>query len=326
MRQKTQKLKKSEENVLWFKDLNKKDISLVGGKAANLGEMFNKFPVPNGFCITVKAYQWFLKENNLAEKIFSALKGLDVNNTEQLGRVSGQINRLITRARIPKQLQREIIENYEKLKQGFVAVRSSATAEDLPTASFAGQQATFLNVKGVRNVLKAVKKCWASLFSQRAIYYRVVNNFDHTKVFIAVVIQEMVNADKAGVMFTANPVSKDKNELIIEASYGLGEAVVSGIVTPDSYIVQKKGLRIKSKVVNEKNIAIVRDGRTGKNKTIKVSKRKAISECLSKDQVLKLASIGLSIEKHYKQPMDVEWAIDREGKVYVLQARPITTL
>jgi len=258
-RQKIRETGPGQGLIMWFKDVDKKDLPLVGGKGANLGEMFNKFPIPNGFCITVNAYKRFLKKNELEGEIFALLNRLDAGNTEELETVSRKLQRLIMMGKIPEGVRREILGSYRKLKEGSVAVRSSATAEDLPAASFAGQQSTFLNVKGEKALLEVVKKCWASLFTARAIYYRVVGGFGHEKVLIAVVVQKMVDSAKAGVMFSANPVNRNKDEILIEGSYGLGEAVVSGKVNPDAYIVDKKTLKIKEKRINEKKIAIVRD-------------------------------------------------------------------
>jgi len=312
--------------VAWFKDLSKKDLPLVGGKGANLGEMFNHFPIPNGFCITVNAYKKFLKDNKLEEGIFSLLRKLDIEDTKLLDEVSVKIDKIIMSAKISVEIEEEIIRNYRVLGSGFVAVRSSATAEDLPTASFAGQQATFLNVKGEKDILVAVKQCWASLFTARAIYYRVINEFHHEKVLISVVVQEMVDSDKAGVMFTVNPVNNNRNEMIIEGSFGLGESVVSGQVTPDTYIIEKSPLKMQSKTVNEKRMAIIKDEKTGKNKEIALDSVKANTQCLKDSEIIDLAKAGLLIEQHYAKPQDIEWAVDRKGKIFILQSRPITTL
>ena len=227
---------------------------------------------------------------------------------------------------MPDDVKKEIVENYKKLKEKFVAVRSSATAEDLPTASFAGQQDTYLNVKGEKDLLESVRKCWASLFTSRAIYYRVINKFHHEKVLICVVVQEMIDSQKAGVLFTVNPVTGDRNEQIIEGSFGLGESVVSGQVTPDSYIVKKKPFEIKEITVNEKNIAFYRDKEKGHNKKVELDNLKANSQCLTEDEIKGLAELGIKIEEHYKKPQDIEWAVGPDKKLYILQSRPITTL
>jgi len=284
------------ELILWLKDLKKGDISTVGGKGANLGELFNHFTIPNGFCVTVNSYKRFLKETGLDEDIRNLLDALDVNNNDQLEKVSKKIRTLILEKPFPKDIEKLIKENYLTLKNKKVAIRSSATAEDLPNASFAGQQDTYLNIKGEKSVSKAVQKCWASLFTARAIHYRVENKFKHKYALISVVVQEMVDADYAGVMFTVDPVNK--KYILIETVNGLGEALVSGKVTPNSYFVHKSDEKIMEKVehfnFNEKLI-------------------------------YRVADLGRKIELHYRCPMDVEYAI-KDNKIYILQARPITTL
>jgi len=306
--------------VSWFKDIRKKNISFVGGKAANLGELYNKFPIPNGFCITVKAFESFIRTTHTKDKILSLLKDVDINKPNYIDLISNQIKNLLTKATMPKELQINILQNYKKIN-GFVAVRSSAVAEDLEKASFAGQQATFLNVKGNIKLVNAVKECWASFYTPRAIIYREKNKFSH-KPKMAVVVQQMVNAKKSGVIFTVNPVNKNKNEMIIEAIFGLGEAIVSGMVTPDHYVIDKKKLNIIKEVINEKRISIIRSG--GRNKKVILNKQKANEKTLNEKELHQLIKESLKIEKYYKKPMDIEWAID--GKVYILQARPITTL
>ncbi|MBI2101205.1 hypothetical protein HYT53_01215 [Candidatus Woesearchaeota archaeon] len=307
------------EFVLWFEDIKKKDTVSVGGKAANLGELYSKFPIPDGFCITVKFFDDFLQSTDIKDKILELLKKLDAKKSENVDNISNKIKNLITKQAIPNNLRISILENYMKLG-GFVAVRSSAVAEDLKQASFAGQQSSFLNVKG-KNLIKYIKKCWASFYNSRAIIYREKNKFSHAPS-MAVVIQKMVNAKKSGVIFTVNPVNKNKNEMIIESIFGLGEAIVSGIVTPDHYAIEKKNLKIVKEIINEKKIAILRTN--GKNKTIKLDAKKANSKTLNFNELKQLAKEALKIEKHYKKSMDIEWAID--DKLYILQARPITTL
>src|SRR3989344_4925978 len=210
-----------EENILWLKDVKKGDVPSVGGKGANLGEMFSHFNVPNGFCITVNCYTHFMKETGIGEHIHGLLDKLDVEGTEQLDQTSEEIRKLILKQKFPADLREEILKNYKKIKNKKVAVRSSATAEDLPTASFAGQQDTYLNIDSNKDVIISIQKCWASLFTSRAIYYREKNNFKHRDVLISVVIQEMVDASHAGVMFTIDPVNK--KHILIEVVEGLGE-------------------------------------------------------------------------------------------------------
>lgn len=312
-----------KQNVVWFEDIAKHHIPLVGGKGANLGEMFSLFPIPNGFCITVHAFSDFLDQNQLKRKIHVLLKELDVENTNQLEDTARRIEEMILAGEIPKPIVERVLLDFKELNAEFVAVRSSATAEDLPDASFAGQQATFLNVRGETALLDSIKKCWASLYSPRAIFYRVSKGFEHELVLISVVVQEMVNSKKAGVMFTANPITNSREEMIIEASFGLGEAIVSGMVTPDTLIVKKNDLSVVSHNIGGKRLAIVRD-ENGENKEIEIGEEESNSAALSEEEWKTLAKEGLKIEQHYQQPMDIEWAFD--DKLYILQARPITTL
>lgn len=313
----------ANKNIVWFESISKGHIPLVGGKGANLGEMYEKFPIPNGFCVTVHAFSEFLAVNTLHDKIKNLLDKLNVDDTASLDVASKQIEDWILAGKIPQTIENEIVADYKKLGSGFVAVRSSATAEDLPDASFAGQQATFLNVKGNDSVVEHVKKCWASLYTARAIFYRVSKGFAHELVLISVVVQEMVDSKKAGVIFTANPITNSLDEMIIEAAYGLGESVVSGMVTPDTLILKKSDFSVVSHNIGGKRIAIVRD-ENGQNKEIEIGEEEANSAALSEAEWTLLAKEAMKIEKHYNQPMDIEWAID--DKVYILQARPITTL
>jgi len=286
----------NNKNIMWLKEVNKKSIALVGGKGANLGEMFSKFPIPNGFCITVNAFDYFLKKNELQQTIFKLLKTIDVDDTKKLESVALKIRKTILAKELPSDLVVEIKKSYALLENKKVAVRSSATAEDLPTASFAGQQDTYLNISGDKALIESVRKCFASLFTARAIYYRAKNNFDHEDVKLCVVVQEMVDAKYAGVMFTLDPIHKKYS--LVEAVKGLGEKLVSGQVTPNTYFMDKKSFNITEKnIVFEMDEKIIRD----------------------------VAKIGETIQKHYKQPMDVEWVIDKKGKLLIVQARPITT-
>ena len=308
-----------QEFIRWFKDIRKKDIAKVGGKAANLGEIFTKFLIPDGFCITVSAFKKFLGSAGIKKKIELLLKNLDFTNIDNVTSVSKKIENIIIKSKIPKEFQNAILKNYKKIN-GFVAVRSSAVAEDLQEASFAGQQATFLNVKE-NNLLNSIKECWASFYSTRAILYRHKNNFNHEPK-MAVAIQQMVDAKKSGVAFTVNPVNKNKNEMIIESIFGLGEAIVSGMVTPDNFLIDKRKQEVIKEIINEKSISIIRQN--GKNKTIKLNSKKANEKTLNEKELNQIIKESLKIEKYYKKPMDIEWAID--DKIYILQARPITTL
>ena len=312
-------------HIKFFKDISKKDLSIAGGKGASLGEMTKtKFPVPNGFVIVAQAYEKFLQETNIKQKITFLLKNLDVENTEKLDKTANAIQKLISAQKFPEELKKEILVAYKELGQGFVAVRSSATTEDLPSASFAGQQATFLNVKGDNEIIKAVQDCWASLFTARAIYYRQTKNFDHLKALIAVVVQIMVDSRAAGVAFSVNPIDNNKNDIVIEASFGLGEAVVSGQVTPDLYIVHKDNLKIHQKTVNEQTWGFYRDKKTGK--TIKKDIKNPNAQVLTDKEITAIGKLVKQVEQHYKCPQDTEWAVDEKGRLHLLQARPITTI
>jgi len=233
----------ARKHVVWFNEIRKEDIAQVGGKGANLGEMYNLgIPVPNGFIVTSFAYFEFIRRTSLANKIRTELRGLDTNNSKKLMQAAQNVQQAIIAAKMPTGTARRVLESYRQLSGKHdieVAVRSSATAEDLPEASFAGQQKTFLDVKGEQNVLEKVQECWASLFEPRAIFYRVDKGFDHLEVGIAVPVQEMVPAEVSGIMFTVDPLSNNQHHISIEAVYGLGETIVSGSITPDQYLVDK---------------------------------------------------------------------------------------
>lgn len=313
------------KNIYWFDELSKDDIPKVGGKGANLGELTSLgVPVPNGFCLSAKVYFDFIRANGIDKLIQSELSDIDPEDNQALLHSSKVIKEAILSKEVELKLQKEIITAYKKLgKDKYVAVRSSATAEDLPTASFAGQQATFLNTRGEKNLIEAVKKCWASLFEPRAIYYRAINKFDHMKVGLAIPIQLMVESDVAGVMFTIDPVTKDKNMLNIEAAYGLGEIVVSGAVSPDQYLVDKSTLEIKEKNVVKQTWAIKKSGAT--NTRVKIAVADQEKQKLSDEEILALAKIGKIIEAHYGSPQDTEFAVKNQ-KIYMVQSRPVTTL
>ncbi len=316
-------------NIAWFNEIGKDDVAIAGGKGANLGELTRAgLQVPEGFVITSKAYNRFMKESGITERVMEILSLTDVDNNDELTEASEKIRALINEMPVPKDIEKDIVESYRKLSDSepaFVAVRSSATAEDLPGASFAGQQDTFLNIKGEAEVVEHVRKCWSSLFTPRAIFYREKQNFDHSKVSIAVVVQKMVNAEKAGVMFSVHPVSGDRDKIVIEAAWGLGEGVVSGSVTPDNYIVSKENNEIIQIDIARKDIMFTRDKKTGKTVKVKLPEDKASSRVLSDNEIIKLAELGKRVEKHYGSPQDMEWAYEA-GKLYLLQARPVTVL
>ncbi|NJE25491.1 phosphoenolpyruvate synthase [Thermococcus sp. MV5] len=331
--------------IKWFEELRKEDVPLVGGKGANLGEMTSAgIPVPPGFCVTAEAYKYFVENvkvedgRTLQEWIMDVVSKTNVDDSKQLQENTAKIREKIISMEMPEEIAKEIEQAYKELSQRFgkeevyVAVRSSATAEDLPEASFAGQQETYLDVVGVDDVKEKVKRCWASLWTARATFYRAKQGFDHSKVYLSAVVQKMVNSETSGVMFTANPVTSDRSEIMINAAWGLGEAVVSGAVSPDEYIVEKGTWKIKEKFIAKKEIMIVRDPETGKG-TVKVSTAEYLGpeyvekQVLTDDQIIEVAQIGAKIEEHYGWPQDIEWAYDKDdGKLYIVQSRPVTTL
>lgn len=314
---------KSQRLSLSFSEINKNDIPIAGGKGANLGEMFrNDIPVPDGFVVTSTAYYKFIKETKLLDKIKDELKGIDVENSKALQKAATNIKDMIKRAPMPEAISSEIKDSYHDLcgnADKYVAVRSSATAEDLPDASFAGQQETYLNIVGWRDVTKAVQRCWASLFGARAIYYRVQQGYDHFKVGIAVPVQLMVQSEVSGIMFTVNPLTNNTDEISIESAYGLGETVVSGTITPDQYIISKNGLKILDKYIVQQTWQLTKAGR------IKISRDFQKKQKLTDKYIAELATIGLRLEKHYGKPQDIEWGMSGK-KIYIVQTRPITTL
>ena len=315
--------------IKWFEDIKKDDLLLTGGKGLNLGLMTKAgFPVPPGFAVTTEAYFKHLDANNLREPISNILERLDVNDSEALNKASAEIKKLIIEGQIPRDIYDDIITAYKKLnerigREVFVAVRSSASAEDLPTASFAGQQSTYLNIFGDEGVVKAVKDCWASLFEPRAIFYRVQNNFEHMKVGLSAVVQMMVQSEKAGVVFTVDPISQDKNIISIEAAYGLGEVVVSGSITPDTYNIDKNNFKIINKKISKQPWMLVKI--EGKNQHAEIKEEMQGNQKLSDLEIKDLAKISAKIEQHYEFPQDIEFAFEK-GNLYIVQSRPITTL
>ncbi|MEM2632398.1 MAG: PEP/pyruvate-binding domain-containing protein, partial [Nitrososphaerota archaeon] len=330
-------MNKKEKLILWFEEVRKEDVPLVGGKNANLGEMINAgIPVPPGFAITAYAYKKFITETGIAEKIYEIIKEkvVDPNNPEQYEQASKEIRKLIEATPMPKEIENEIRKAYKQLSKKVgavevsVAVRSSATAEDLPDASFAGQQETYLNVNGESEVLEKVQKCWSSLFTPRAIFYRTQKGFPHEKVLISVAVQKMVNSRSAGVMFTINPVTGDRNQIVIEGNWGLGESVVSGAVSPDDFIVDKNNFNIIEKRISTKTVEYIRDPKTGKTIHATIPPERQNAPCLSDEEIIYLAKLAKRIEEHYGRPQDIEWAIDKDGKfpdnIFIVQSRPET--
>ncbi|MGI5089304.1 PEP/pyruvate-binding domain-containing protein [Treponema sp. OMZ 805] len=306
-----------------FTQIHKDDVLIAGGKGANLGEMTAAgIPVPKGFVITADAYREFLKENNIDEIILRVLTEAQTDEQALLSAV-GTFRKKIITGHFPAQLEKEIRNKYAELGEAArVAVRSSATAEDLPDASFAGQQETYLNVQGIEDVLLQIRHCYASLWGERAVRYRFNQGYNQSGVAIAVVIQEMVESEKAGVLFTVNPVTQNKDEIQINASYGLGESVVSGRVTADSYIVNKSGDVLEVTIGSKETQIVYADKNT---KEESVSEEKRTARALNDTEIAALLSAALKIEKHYGMPMDIEWAIQK-NEIYILQARAITTL
>lgn len=318
---------KNDRLILWFSEVDKHDVGTVGGKGANLGEMIQSgFPVPDGFVVTSHAYFQFIHENNLTTKIKHLLATINYDRPESLQQVSAHIKKIIMDGEMSDELIQNIFSSYKKLggilSDALVAVRSSATAEDLPTASFAGQQETFLNVKGEANLLLKVKAAWASLFETRAIFYRHEKHFDHFKVGIAIVVQKMVTSERSGVMFTLDPVTNDKSMVVVEAIYGLGEMIVQGQVTPDHYEVDKHDLSIKKKMLAEQKVMLKKVDT--QNKEVNVPHSIRGKQKITDREIKEVANWGKKLEKHYYFPQDVEWAIAK-GKIYIVQTRAITT-
>jgi len=316
--------------VKFLKELSKKDIAEVGGKGANLAEMFNiDLPVPNAFVVTSNAYKCFIEKNQLNIAIFDILKNTNVNNSTELQKNTKKIRDMILKTKIPEEIKEEIILAYKKLSEEFgkknesVAVRSSATAEDLPGASFAGQQLTLLNVVGEEELLGAVKKCWASLFTARATFYRESKGFEHQKVLIAVPVQKQIDSEKAGVGFTIHPSTGEKNKILIEGAWGQGESVVSGSVTPDIYVIDKNTGRVIEKTISKKTKMRILDKEKGDVKEVFVPKEKQEAECLTENELKQLYELSMKLAEHYDLPQDFEWAAEA-GKVYLVQTRPVT--
>ena len=346
--------RKEDAFILWFDEIGKTDVHVVGGKNANLGEMYQnltkaesqtfpgeKIEVPYGFAVTAASYAHFLKENNLNQKIRDVLANLDTHNIKQLEDMGQKVRQLILEAPFPKDLEGEIEKAFTELGKRLnlpihdldVAVRSSATAEDLPDASFAGQQESYLNIRGEHQLLEAIKKAFASLFTNRAISYRVDQKFDHFEVKLSVAVQKMARSDRgvSGVMFTIDTESGFKDSILINASWGLGEFVVKGVVTPDEFKVFKPTLKkgfnsIISKRLGSKEKKLIYSSEgMDPTKELPVAEADRHSFTFNDEQIIKLAKWGAIIEEHYQRPMDIEWAYDAVTKeLYIVQARPET--
>ncbi len=315
-------------HIKTFEQIFKEDINIAGGKGASLGEMANMgISVPFGFVILASAFDRFLEEAALGAEVEEIIKKADHKDINSIDKASNKIRDLISEAKIPNDIEKEIIEAFADLKIKYAAVRSSATAEDSLAASWAGEFETYLNITQ-KNLLDSVKKCWSSFFTSRAIFYRVEKKLNKQKVSMAVVVQKMVQSEIAGTCFTAHPVSKDRSQIIIEAGFGLGEAIVDGKITPDTYVVEKSNSKkqkpkIFDKSISEQGVMIVKSN-YGIKEAI-VPKTKRLKQKLTDKKIIKLAKICLGIERHYKKPQDIEWAFEKK-KFYIIQSRPITTL
>ncbi len=335
--------KHAEKFIRWFNDLDKDSGNVAGGKGANLAEIYNLgIPVPPGFVVTAQAYDYFIEKAGIKEKIEELLENINYEDTSKLNKITKNIRALIKDSKMPKEMIKEIEEAYENLDIGdfdiqrgaaldilnnasepnFVAVRSSATTEDLANASFAGQQETFLNIKGKKDLIDSIKKCFASLFTSRATYYREKKGFKHIESHVAVIVQKMIDAKKSGVIFSKDPSYKNDNT-IIEAVWGLGEGIVSGRVTPDKYVISKEMEITDEKIANKKS-AITRDS-SGKRSIVKLSENKAKQKVLKNHEIKRLAEIGKKLEEHYEKPQDIEFAIEN-NEISIVQTRPITTM
>lgn len=306
-----------------FGGISKKDVGIAGGKGASLGEMARVgFPVPGGFVVLAGSFDRFLEESGLTVEIEASLDGVNYNDVNSVEVASEKIRDMIKDSKFPEDIGKEIIGVFRKLGVKRVAVRSSATAEDSSIASWAGELESYLNVTE-GSVLEYVKKCWSSLFTPRAILYRYSKNLQDQKVSVAVVVQEMRDPEVAGVCFTVHPVTTDANQMVIEAGYGLGEAIVGGLITPDTYIIKKKEMKIENKKISEQKVMTVM--KTSGTDEVNVPLKKRKRQKLSDKNILEIATICKKIEKHYGKPQDIEWLFEK-GKFYILQSRPITTL
>ena len=306
-----------------FDNLCRHSVGIAGGKGAQLGEMTKAgIPVPPGFVVLTHSFDLFLAENGLVGKIDGLVNGLDEKDTAKVNKTSETIRKIIAAGTIPQKIAKGIHEEFDKLGAEFVAVRSSATAEDAAAASWAGELETYTNVTD-GGIVDAVKKCWSSLFTPRALVYRITQGMRDKRVSVGVVIQKMVQSEVAGVAFTANPVTNDLNQMIIEAGWGLGESVVSGSITPDNYVIDKKKNLVLDVTVNaqEEMIARVRH----ESKTVPVPAGMREKQKLPGQAIMRLADVCKRIEKHYGKPQDIEWALEN-GKIYIVQTRPVTTL
>lgn len=309
-----------------FRNISKQDVSLVGGKGANLGEMVRaQLPVPPGFVVAAPTFQKVMEMNNLVQRINQILESVDRNDGDQVRTIEQPIRELIESAEMPEELRASLVEHYQGLGERVrVAVRSSATAEDLAGASFAGQQDTFLNTVGEEELITAVKKCWSSLYTGNAIFYREQRGFGSTPVSMAVVVQKMVDCEKSGVTFTVDPVTRNPYQCLVEGVWGLGEGIVSGAITPDHYKVDRETFEVIFSYCAPKTIMYRSKGASGVE-TVKVPAEIADERVLTEEELTALVRMGNRVEEHFASPQDIEWGIE-DGKIYILQSRPITNL
>ncbi len=322
----------NSEYVRFLDEITKFDVGFAGGKGANLGEMYrSRLPVPPAFVVTTKAYRSFAKLHGLDEKLQQQLRGIDMDDLESLGKGAAEMRRIIETSAIHKELAEEVELAYRELSRGSgsknlrVAVRSSATMEDLREASFAGQQITFLNVKGVKEVLSAIRRCWASAYTARATFYRAKRGFGAHSISTAVVVQKQVMSDKAGVGFTIHPLTGDRSQMVIEAVYGQGEEIVSGRLAPDTFVLDKKTGSLLDKKIARKTLMKKASTRGSGLLAVEVPPRLKNKPVLSDRELKGLWEVGRTVEDHYKYPQDFEWAIER-GKTYLLQTRAVTVI
>lgn len=306
-----------------LKEIDKKDIFVAGGKGSSLGEMAKiGVSVPPGFVVLASAFDRFLEETDINVEIDAMWDRINIKDTENIEENSEIVRSIILKKEFPAELRKEILSAFDKLGAENVAVRSSATAEDSKIDAWAGQLESYLYVIK-DNLLENIQKCWASLYTPRALFYRVERGLDRKQVSVAVVVQKMVNSEVSGVCFTVHPVTKDADQMIIEACWGLGEALVQGILTPDSYVIEKSTMNLVDINVNIQEKQVVRGGKGIKTEVVPEEMRK--KQKLSEKQIKELADLCIKIENHYKNPQDIEWAFAK-GKFYILQSRPITTL
>lgn len=315
--------------LAWFDEIPNGELAMAaGGKGASLCRMSRAgLPVPGGFIVRSEMFNAYMEANGLWDYVFEKLETIDFSSDASLIAVSAEIRRKIIDCPVPQEMAEDIVKHYTQIGSGRepVAVRSSGTAEDLDDASFAGQQETFLFVIGNDDVVKFIKECWASLYNDRAIFYRREKKFDERSISIAVVVQRMVSAQKAGVMFTSNPITNDYNTVVLEAAWGLGEAIVSGIVTPDNLWIDKRTGEVTTEYISEKETMVVRLSERGGTKEEPVPEELREAPVLTDDERNKPVELARKIEDFYKKPEDIEWAIV-DGQVYLLQSRPITTM